>query len=321
MLGWIIRSKSLQQYIGLNGGGDDLLFNGAKHTTEIKCDMQFNSSAGDNEYTFKLQHTNDNMLIFSDERCRFRRRDTELPNWIHLGVGHRETNVRDESYGDTVRVTYDMLKSCAIYQFHDTSYTSPLKTSTDITDNIFLRERGNNLAAVLLDLHDNHSRIYDEIVSHIRVVLPIFDTFDLQPLHGKVSVRWVSSQQRDKLFGAHLTSDGTLRFMALVTLLCMPASRISNIVLLDEPELGLHPYAISLIAELIRRLATEKQVIVATQSPLLLNEFAIEDAVAVDMKDGATQFRRIENNTALTAWLKEAGMGEAWQNNLFGGNP
>lgn len=320
MLGWMIRSKALQEYIAIKGGGDDLLFNGAKHTRSIRSKLTFESTDGkNNEYQFTLQHTEDNSLVFTQEKYR-----SSPPNrsrdWRGLGVGHRESKINDKEKQKTAPVIKKILKNCTIYQFHDTSAESPLKLKWDVKDNVFLRSDGGNLAPVLFDLKENHSKKYDRIVEIIRQVLPLFSDFNIEPIYGKVALGW-RPVNNGKFFGSHLTSDGTLRLMALTTLLNMPLDRISDVVLIDEPELGLHPYAISLLVDMIKILSHDKQIFVATQSPLILNAFEPKDIIVTEMdQQGATSFRRLKNEE-LQEWLKEFEMGELWQKNVIGGNP
>ncbi|MCH9845284.1 MAG: AAA family ATPase [Alphaproteobacteria bacterium] len=325
MLSWMIRGKNLQEYIARKGGGDDLLFNGAKHTRSIECIMTFKGKGGQTEYSFNLQHTENNQLVFSREEYRFMSTSAQeskrkASDWKSLGIGHMETKMLN-SNDKTAQITRKILLNCTIYQFHDTSETSPLKFSSDMTDKVFLKGNGQNLASILYDLQQYQHQYYQEIVNNIQLVLPIFADFELQPYHGKIALRWRAKDMNDKTFGAHLTSDGTLRFFALVTLLCLPKERTSDIVLLDEPELGLHPYAIALLADLIKRLAKSKQVVVATQSTLLLNEFNVENIIVTNMSDnGATTLSRLKQKD-LVSWLDEYSPGDLWQKNVFGGNP
>ncbi len=323
MLSWMTRGRSLQEYVARKGGGNDLLFNGSKNTRSIECFITFDTRSGKTEYNFALQHTEDNRLIFSREEYRFARSEYPgaPPDWKSLGVGHEEAKIVEKENDTTAQVTRKILQNCTIYQFHDTSETSPLKFECDVDDNVFLKGNGQNIAALLYDLQQNKNTIYQEIVRNIQLALPIFKDFDLKVHYDKVKLRWLSKGVQDKSFGPHLTSDGTLRFMALVTLLCLPEDRLSNVILLDEPELGLHPYAITLIADLIKRLGKTKQIIIATQSPLLLNAFGINEIVIADMStEGATQLRHLKKDE-LMEWLGEYQPGDLWQKNVFGGNP
>ena len=151
-------------------------------------------------------------------------------------------------------------------------------------------------------------------------MLPVFDRFQLDDSYGKVSLRWKAAGT-DKSFGAHLTSDGSLRCFALVTLLNLPLEMLPNVLLLDEPELGLHPAAVALVGGMIKALAADRQIIVATQSPLLVDAFDIEEIVVLDLQGGRTTFRRPDADE-YRRWLDEGFMpGEMWQKNLIGGRP
>lgn len=314
-------SGSLQEYVQRKGGGDDLLFNGTKQTQSIWADLSFRSTTGRNDYQFRLSHTEDNSLAFGEERYRFTPTEKPADNWSNLGQGHREAKITDRALHKSAHITKRMMKNCSVYQFHDTSSTSHLKVSWDADDMYYLKDHGGNLPSVLLDLQRNHPDNYDEAVLFVRKMLPIFKDFELKVLYGKVSLRWTPKGNTDKSFGAHLTSDGTLRLMALTTLLCMPAERQLDIILLDEPELGLHPEAIALVAAMIKRAAVNKQIIIATQSPLLLNEFEVSNIIVTEMgADGSTEFKQLDSENFLR-WQDEFRTGDLWQKNLLGGNP
>lgn len=151
-------------------------------------------------------------------------------------------------------------------------------------------------------------------------ILPVFDRFIIEDSYGKVSLRW-KAKWTDKTFGAHLTSDGSLRFFALVTLLNLPPEMLPDVILLDEPELGLHPTAIELVAHMIKALAGEKQVIVATQSPSLVDVFDLDEIIVLDLKDGKSELRKLDPNE-FRRWIKEDfTMGQLWEKNLLGGRP
>jgi len=127
--------------------------------------------------------------------------------------------------------------------------------------------------------------------------------------------------------------DGTLRFIALATLFLQPGSYQPSVILVDEPELGLHPYAIALLASLIKQVSTQqvtistlikqasaKRVIISTQSPLLLDDFQPEDVLVADRVNGATQFTRLDSEK-LESWLQDYSLGQLWEKNELGGRP
>ena len=206
------------------------------------------------------------------------------------------------------------------YQFHDTSDTSNMKISWDFEDNHRLHGNGGNLAAVLYRLELEDVRRFDLICRHIGRILPEFDRFVIEESYGKVLLRW-KAKWSEKTFGAHLTSDGSLRFFALVTLLNLPPEMLPSVILLDEPELGLHPAAIGLVADMIEQLSHDKQIIVATQSPLLVDEFELDEIIVLDLEDGRTKLRQL-NADDYQVWLdQDFSPSQLWQKNVLGGRP
>ena len=329
MLSWMIKAVNLREYVGIKGGASDLLFNGSKITRVIESVIKFTTQSGQTEYAFNLQHAEDDSFVFSKEEYRYNplrvgdKTKTNKGDWNDLGVGHREAKITEKETQDrTGQILKRMLLNCSIYQFHDTSDTSLLKQRAWLEDNRFLKSTGVNLAAILYNLKKNKPSVYQNIVETIRKVLPSFRDFELEPSYNKLHLAWIQKDNPDKIFPSHLTSDGSLRFFALVTLLSMPENRSADIILLDEPELGLHPYAITVLAELIKVKAKTKQVIIATQSPLLMNEFQPEDIVVTEAEKGnVTTFKRLDKNE-LKSWLDDYyAMGDLWQKNIFGGNP
>ena len=206
--------------------------------------------------------------------------------------------------------------------FHDTGLTSPIKKTADVDDNRFLREDGANLAAFLHYLSHKHRNSYGLIRRTVQLVAPFFDDFVLKPRalnEDKIRLEWrhVGSEA---YFSASSLSDGSLRFIALATLLLQPASLRPSVILLDEPELGLHPYAITMLASLVKQASVDTQIVLSTQSPFLLDHFRPEDVLVADRKKGATGFRRLES-AKLETWLNEYSLGQLWEKNEFGGRP
>ncbi len=213
-----------------------------------------------------------------------------------------------------------LLPDCYAYQFHDTSDASHFKQRWDVEENARLLNHGGNLVAVLHRLEREDIRRYELICRHISRMLPGFDRFAIVESFGKVSLRW-QAKWTDKTFGAHLTSDGSLRMFALVTLLNLPPEMLPSVILLDEPELGMHPAAVTLIDGMIKALATQRQVIVATQSPLLVDAFDLDEIFALDLQDGRTEVRRLDPAN-YQKWLEDSFTpGQLWQKNLLGGRP
>ena len=328
MMSWMI-SRRLNEFIQRQGGADDQLFGGSKVSPHMDATLAMRTEVGQYDYRFTLAHAHPDRLIFTDEAFRFslNNHPTEAA-WQHIGSGHPEARlieVRDASEPVGVnRTTAEnlsvwLLRTCSVYQFHDTSDGSSFKKRWDAEDSDYLRSDGGNLAAILLRLEREDIQRFEMICRHIGRVLPVFDRFQIEESYRKVLLRW-KAKGMDKTFGAHLTSDGSLRFFALVTLLNLPPEMLPAVILLDEPELGLHPAAVTLVGGMIKSLSRERQVIVATQSPLFVDTFSLDEIVVLELQDGRTEVRRLDENE-YQRWLNDYTTGELWQKNLLGGSP
>ena len=329
MMSWMLRSRQLGEFVERHGGADDQLYGGNRVTPRMKAEIVLRTEAGRNDYRFALVHAHPDRFVFTEEAFRFSGAGfpTEA-RWQHAPSGQSEAEIVNMAQAPpspgvnptTARVIVHLLKSCHVYQFHDTSDTSNFKKRCDADDNNYLRTNGGNLAAVLHRLEQEDVGRFDLILRHIRRVLPVIDRFQIEESYGKVSLRW-KARGTDKTFGAHLTSDGSLRFFALVTLLNLPLEMLPNVLLLDEPELGLHPAAIALVGSMIKSLAADRQIIVATQSPLLVDAFDLDEIVVADLDDGKTKFRKLESSE-YKQWLDDSFTpGDLWRKNLIGGRP
>ena len=315
-----ILDGNLQRFVGQSGGADALLYFGQKTTDEILLELEF----GDNGYICSLAPAAGDTLIFGAEKTWYHNRKYIQPFIKTLGSGHKETLLFDASkqsgYQTMADYVIGAMKSWRVYHFHDTSSSAKLKQTGDINDNEILRSDASNLAAFLYLLQQTESDYYRNIVSTIRLVAPFFNEFNLRqsPLNPeKIQLEWRETRS-DQYFNAHALSDGTLRFMCLAALLLQP--RLPATILIDEPELGLHPYAITLLASLLRSAATQTQVIVSTQSVPLVNQFGPQDIIVVDRKDGQSTFEQ-RTQEDLKDWLDDYGMGDLWEKNLLGGRP
>ena len=197
-----------------------------------------------------------------------------------------------------------------------------MKKTADVNDNRHLRPDGTNLAPFLHFLREKHEDAYRLVVNTVRQAAPFFRDFALEPLRlnpDKIRLEW-RHEGTDAYFDASSLSDGTLRFMVLATLFLQPTEYRPSVILVDEPELGMHPFAITLLASLMKSASTDSQVIVSTQSSLLLDHFEPEEVLVADRVDGATRLARLESSR-LESWLEDYSLGQLWEKNELGGRP
>ena len=133
----------------------------------------------------------------------------------------------------------------------------------------------------------------------------------------KIRLEW-EEHGSDTFFDTSALSDGTLRFICLATLLLQP--NLPSVVLIDEPELGLHPAAIHVLAGMLQSASTRTQLLVATQSVTLVNQFELDEVWVVDRKEGESHFNHLKE-ADMSVWLEDYGLGELWEKNILGGRP
>ncbi|MCL2591304.1 MAG: AAA family ATPase [Betaproteobacteria bacterium] len=309
-----ILDRQLQLAVSEMGGPDALLYFGRKKTEELQAGLYF----GENGYRFTLHPTQDNRMMFAHEALWWEKSG----DW-HPASGHFETYAEDQK-GRTFIYKYVVpaMRGWRLYHFHDTSRSAFVKQVHGINDNNFLRDDARNLAAFLYRLKFHHETHYRRIVETIQLVAPFFGDFHLRPTVGneeKIQLEWTEDGQ-DVPFPASALSDGTLRFICLATVLQQPEKFMPATILIDEPELGLHPYAITVLAGLMKSVSEHHQLIVSTQSVELVSEFDAEDLIVADKQNEASVLRRLDTDI-LREWLDEYTLGELWKKNLLGGRP
>ena len=316
--------RRLQEFIGASGGAQSILHYGPKRTPFLEAVLRFDTDDAKDTFCMRLSHAAVDTLIFTEERLEFLKPGYPNPKVEHLGAGHKETEVlrAAEEEQQIARVFRAMLNRCRVFQFHDTSATAPIRQPCYIEHHRWLMPDGGNLAAVLHRLCNAHPNAYRRIVGTIRQIAPFFDDFCLEPseIDGKrITLNW-REVGSDRLFGPHQLSDGTLRAMALVTLLRQPIRDLPDVIVIDEPELGLHPFAKNILASAMKKASHDCQVILATQSAGLLDAFDPEDIIVVERGDAGSVFQRL-NAENLEHWLEEYSVRELWEKNVLGGGP
>lgn len=320
--------QRLQTAIAVEGGADSCLFLGPKETRQLTAKLYF----GKNGYEFSLVPTHDGRLIFSEEFTVFfgDLTDDRRP----LGSGHPEAKLRNRkddrgkwgAASGPAYYVFSAISSWVIYHFHDTSFSAGVRRPHALNNNIALGPNAENLAPFLYRISQTSQTQYLRIRDVIRLAAPFFDDFLLRPMPGNEEMIQLEWRQRgsDYPFRAHQLSDGTLRFICLATVLLQPSPPPT--MLFDEPELGLHPYALTLLGNLFRQAVKTsgksvlQQIIISTQSAPLLNEFTPADVIIVDRTHSESTFRRLISDE-LSEWLQEYTLGELWQKNVLGGRP
>jgi len=328
MLNYALSRGFQETYLVDRGPASAILHFGPNMTPVIRAELEFKTDAGTNLYRFSLADSSGDRLSFTREEVQFHRHGAESPTpAIPVIPRPSDESGLAEVWADndpTVRFVKSLLSRCRVYQFHDTSLTSHLRDYSPVERSRYLYADGGNLAAILLALRVEGAESYAAIVRTLRLMLPWFDEFILEPegppQRQRVLLRWRMVRRSDYEFGPGQLSDGSLRLMALVTLLLQPPERLPGLLVIDEPELGLHPSAEEVLAGLLKNAAHHTQVLAATQSAALLDHFAPQDVVVVENENGESTFTR-QDPEQLRSWLKRYTLGEIWNKNLIGGRP
>jgi predicted ATPase len=321
LLSWALAPPgNLQTYVAELGGASSILHDGPAKTREIEALLVIDTSNGTNEYGIRLFHAAGDTLIFAEEAFRFRRPGQSGPA-PGLGAGHKEAKLiaEAEAGNPTARFMLNMLRRIIVHQFHNTSPTSRMRNKWNKEDGRWLKEDAANLAPFLYRLQNHEPQYYRRIVETIRLVLPFFADFELEPEYDRLLLRW-RERGSDQIFSAAQAADGMLRIIALIALLQQPERDLPGVLILDEPELGLHPYAIEVLYALLQSASKNVQVIVATQSVSLIDRCEPQDVVVTDRAGRESTYRRLRA-PELSAWLKEYSLSELWEKNVLGGRP
>ena len=310
-----------QEFILKNGGADAFPFCGLKETPKITIGFQFtsddSSSAPSPFYEFSMSSTDAEQMMLSEKYSGYQ---TGL-----LGDEFERVSLESAFFRQKKKITgfasliYNSISQWTVYHFHDTGSSAPMRRSEIVEDFEKLDGNARNIAPFLLHLRQEYPKNYEDIVKAVRLVIPFFEDFRLDVLKmgeaEKVKLTWKQKGTEYPMQPYHL-SDGSIRFICLVTALLQPVPPTT--IVIDEPELGLHPEAIHILAELIKATSIKTQVIVATQSPLLLDQFSIEDIIVARRQNGTSTFERL-NAEDYDQWLEDYTLGELWTKNVIDG--
>jgi predicted ATPase len=318
-----IREGRLRDYVTRAGGAEKILHFGSKTTKELSVRLSFKDEV--NQYELKLSPTEDDGLYPTSETISFwdkSRFPKPYDDYLSPRENGREAGISDPKLEKIASWVRARMGGWRLYHLHDTSSSSPMRKTAKVSDNSFLRSDGSNLAAFLYYLQQKEEVSYSLIRRTIQRVAPFFEDFRLEPLRlqpDDIKLEW-RHKNSDQYFDASSLSDGTLRFIALTTLFLQGGAHLPSVILVDEPELGLHPYAITMLASLIRQASKETQVIVSTQSSLLLDHFDPEDVLVANRVGSATSIKRLEA-AQLSDWRDDYSLGQLWEKNEFSGRP
>ena len=325
-------TKALQQYVGEQGFATSLLNYGPKKTPVLNAKLVFENQYYYDAYEFSLAHAAQDSLIFTSEILTFQdKQKYSKKGEIVLPPGTKESGLKldlpELKESKPVKMIHALLCNCRVYQFNDTSTTSKIRNGGYINQGEYLYSDGGNLAAFLYGLKENVSKklYYDKIVRHVKQVFPQFEDFSLRPTSRNdnyIMLDWHEKSHNEYKFGPHQISDGSIRFMALAALLLQPPNDLPAVIILDEPELGLHPSAIVELAGMVKIASQHTQIVLATQSPSLLDEFSTEQITVIerDPISQSSKFRRYSEEE-LKDWLTDYTLSEIWDKNILGGKP
>lgn len=316
MISAMMKPDGLKEFIA--GNADTYLFGGPKLTPCIEVKMDFYK----NGYAFQLAPTEDGFFLINNEKRHYYPYNATKD----LGSGNFNPELLHDRHGSGMKTehnaswyTYNAITSWKIYHFHDTSKEAGMRRYNDQNHGEKLFMDGSNIAPFLLNVKKSHPDSYNEMINALRLVIPFFDDFILEPNDNeKLRLNWRQKGLKDYPMRPTLLSDGSIRFVCLAAALLQPDP--PSTIIIDEPELGLHPGALAILAELIEDASRRTQVIISTQSPALIDHFGIEDVITVNRKNGASTFKRLDEKD-FNVWLEEYSVGELWTKDVIPGGP
>lgn len=324
----LMRTQNLRYFVGQQGGASRLLHYGPRTTREMEIGLVFTENAERWGYTARLGYAAGDSLVFAKELLSLES-DVRQGAWLDLGAGHAESQMSSAQLPPhTLSNVEQLIARMSFFHFHDTSFQSPLRQNARQADSKYVRSDGSNLAAYLYRLKqsksDDSRAAWALLEGLVRRVAPFIKTLDpdlVEPEQGNASaVRLYWYDEKEYRFDVHDLSDGTLRAIAIFAALTQPPRTRPKFITIDEPELGLHPAALSIFTGLVRSASAHSQLLVATQSPALLDEFAPDEVIVAERRGGESGFKRLDPKE-LEAWLEDYSLSQLYDKNVLGGRP
>jgi len=322
MLNYMMKER-LQLYVGEHGTSESLLFYGPKHTKSISATLNFNNMFA---YSFTLNHGAGDTLVFNKESFIIYNGDNS-PSIIDLNPDIKESGFQkfcETSDNSNIKRLFEYLMNLKVFQFHDTTNESKIRNKIYINDCKLLHTNGGNLSAFLFAMKNTPERkkYYDRIIRYIKQIIPRFEDFVLEPFmmnNDYIQLNW-KEKSSDYIFGPHQLSDGSLRYIALASLLLQPPETYPSFIIIDEPELGLHPSAISSLAGMVKSASQHHSILLATQSTNLIDEFQPDQILIVErhQEKRCSELKRL-NKEKLKEWIERYSISELWEKNVIGG--
>ncbi len=320
MLGYMM-SGSFQRFIAQFGTSQKFLYYGSKKTPTMSASLRFEAPTFYDTYSFNLTAAVPDRLIITSETIEWKHSRETKTFTSQLQSDFNESALVKSSEKTEIFIR-NLLSTCKVYQFNDSSIGSSMRQASTVDSAHYLQTEGNNLASFLYYLKNNYPDSFRRITEYVHDVVPQFQDFYLEPERGYMSLKWRDVSPNDYVLSADQFSDGSIRYIALATLLLQPEETMPFVIIIDEPELGLHPYAIDQLNEMIKDASRHAQIIVATQSTAIIDGFSA-DHVTVIERDEAIQGTCARNlaEADYQTWLEEYTLSELWNKNIIGGRP
>ena len=308
MFGAIAHGR-LRLFVAREDGPDALLHRGRKHTSEMEIELAFPNLT----YRAGLTAVGDHLVLT---------REKTNTGWVGSGHYESDLSVAERTDSDpSARFLREAMSDLRVYHFQDTTTESGMRQAQPVRDNLQLHSNGSNLAPFLRHIRERHPGNYGQILHTVRLAAPYIEDFVYRREPGeRVGLEWLERDVEPGILGPRQLSDGTIRLTCLATLLLQPTQMQPPTILIDEPELGLHPFALTLLAELLEAASASRQIVVSTQSADLVSEFDAKHVIAVGRRDGQSEFDR-PDELQLREWLDEYALGDLWRMNVVGGSP